>query len=45
VWRSSVKIGCSKTLCSTNSPFGGGDWYLVACNYSPPGNFQGQKPY
>lgn len=47
VWRSSVKIGCATTRCTSGSPFGGGAgaWYLTACNYSPPGNYVGQKPY
>lgn len=45
VWRTSVRIGCATTLCTTGSPFGGGPWYLTACNYAPPGNYVGQKPY
>lgn len=45
VWRTSVRIGCSTTTCTMNSPFGGGTWYLTACNYAPPGNYVGQKPY
>lgn len=46
VWRSSTKIGCATTRCTTNSPFRSfPTWYLTACNYSPPGNFVGQKPY
>ncbi|MDX2008918.1 MAG: CAP domain-containing protein [Myxococcaceae bacterium] len=46
VWRSSTKIGCATTRCTTNSPFRSfPTWYLTACNYSPPGNFSGQKPY
>jgi hypothetical protein len=45
VWRTSVKIGCATTRCTTNSPFGGGEWYLTACNYTPQGNWAGQRPY
>jgi len=45
VWRTSVKIGCASARCTQGSPFGSGPWYLVACNYSPPGNFRGVKPY
>jgi hypothetical protein len=45
VWRTSLKIGCATTRCTTNSPFGNGTWFLTACNYSPPGNFNGQRPY
>jgi len=46
VWRTSTGLGCGIKACSTNSPFGGfRDWYLVVCNYSPPGNYVGQRPY
>jgi pathogenesis-related protein 1 len=46
VWRSSVRVGCAQQRCTTGSPFGaGGTWYLFVCNYDPPGNFIGQKPY
>jgi pathogenesis-related protein 1 len=46
VWRSSTKIGCATARCTTNSPFRSfPTWYLTACNYSPPGNVVGQKPY
>ncbi|PZR10803.1 MAG: hypothetical protein DI536_19200 [Archangium gephyra] len=45
VWRSSVGIGCATQRCTTGSPFGSGTWFLVVCNYDPPGNFIGQKPY
>jgi len=45
VWRSSEKVGCGITLCNTGSPFGGGAWTFVVCNYDPPGNWVGQKPY
>ena len=45
VWRDSVKLGCGVASCTTNSPFGGGAWQFWVCNYDPPGNFVGQKPY
>ena len=45
VWRESVKLGCAAQKCTTNSPFGGGTWELWVCDYSPPGNFNGRKPY
>lgn len=38
VWRSSVRIGCAKVRCS-----GGGTF--ITCNYDPPGNVPGEKPY
>lgn len=45
VWRSSVRIGCAQKTCTTGSPFGSGTWSFILCNYDPPGNFVGQKPY
>ena len=46
VWRDSAKLGCGVTNCSKNSPFSGfPDWQIWVCNYDPPGNFNGKKPY
>ena len=45
VWRDSVRLGCGVADCTTGSPFGGGSWQLWVCNYDPPGNYEGQKPY
>lgn len=48
VWRASTELGCGVKLCTSGSPFGsfnGGQWQLWVCNYNPPGNFIGQKPY
>lgn len=45
VWRSSVGIGCKTQQCTTGSPFGSGTWFFTVCNYSPAGNFTGQRPY
>ncbi|CAN1167523.1 Pathogenesis-related protein 1 [Linum perenne] len=36
---SSSRIGCAKVACS------GGRGTFVICNYNPPGNYVGQKPY
>ena len=38
VWRSSRFMGCGMTLC----PDLGQLW---VCNYDPPGNYEGEKPY
>ena len=38
VWRSSRLIGCGMTLCSDLGQ-------LWVCNYDPPGNYVGEKPY
>jgi hypothetical protein len=46
VWRNSIGIGCGVKACSTNSPFTGStNWFIVVCNYSPPGNVNNQRPY
>lgn len=38
VWRDSTEVGCGMTLC----PDKGQIW---VCNYNPPGNWVGEKPY
>jgi hypothetical protein len=47
VWRSTREIGCGIANCSTGSPFGAQfpNWTYVVCNYNPPGNYSGQRPY
>jgi pathogenesis-related protein 1 len=48
VWRDSIQLGCGMTNCTKNNPFtadGSGNWVLWVCNYSPPGNYVGEKPY
>jgi uncharacterized protein YkwD len=47
VWRDSVQLGCGMTNCTKNNPFGegSGPWQLWVCNYAPPGNYVGEKPY
>lgn len=37
VWRDTKKVGCGEAMC--------GGTLLVACNYDPPGNWMGKKPY
>ncbi|XP_047951741.1 pathogenesis-related protein PR-1-like [Salvia hispanica] len=38
VWGSTRKIGCARVVCD------GGDVFIT-CNYSPPGNYVGERPY
>ncbi len=39
VWKSTARIGCAIADCA-------GQWSKVAfCEYDPPGNYVGQKPY
>lgn len=45
VWRSTSEIGCAMHACNTGSPFGGGAWTFVVCNYRAAGNYVGQRPY
>lgn len=37
VWRDTQEVGCGKASCN--------DEQVWVCNYSPPGNWVGQKPY
>ncbi|KAF9103353.1 hypothetical protein BGX29_003445 [Mortierella sp. GBA35] len=36
VWKSTKTIGCAKKYCPNSN------WYIYICEYSPPGNYQGQ---
>ncbi|EFJ37505.1 hypothetical protein SELMODRAFT_76987 [Selaginella moellendorffii] len=38
VWRNTQRVGCASITCPGNA-------MLVSCNYDPPGNWVGQKPY
>ncbi|XP_010525646.1 PREDICTED: pathogenesis-related leaf protein 6-like [Tarenaya hassleriana] len=38
VWRDSVRLGCARVQCID------GYWF-VTCNYDPPGNYVGERPY
>ncbi|OMO92200.1 Allergen V5/Tpx-1-related protein [Corchorus olitorius] len=38
VWGDSVHVGCAKVKCDNGGTF-------ITCNYDPPGNYNGQKPY
>lgn len=38
VWRDSQVVGCAAASCADKSQ-------IWVCNYDPPGNFLGQKPY
>jgi len=45
IWRETRGVGCAVRHCETGAPFGSGPWTLVVCNYEPPGNVVGRKPY
>jgi len=38
VWNSTTDIGCAKAVCTDRSQ-------VWVCNYAPPGNWRGQRPY
>lgn len=37
VWRDTTALGCGEAICDKT--------LIVACNYDPPGNFIGRRPY
>lgn len=43
VWRNSKKLGCAIAYCEDRASLSKGTIYV--CNYSPPGNYRGQRPY
>lgn len=47
VWRNTKRMGCATQTCTKNSPFGpqAPRWQYWVCNYAPPGNYIGQRPY
>jgi pathogenesis-related protein 1 len=45
VWRHTRRVGCAVASCTGGSPFRANDWTLVVCNYDPPGNVVGERPY
>lgn len=47
VWRDTLRVGCAHRTCDTNSPFGAQlpSWDFWVCDYEPPGNFVGRRPY
>ena len=45
VWRDSTGVGCASAVCDSGSPFGAGRWINWVCEYVPPGNFLGERPY
>ena len=37
VWRDTTALGCGEAICNKT--------LIVACNYDPPGNYIGRRPY
>lgn len=38
VWRTTTEIGCARAVCGDQSQ-------VWVCNYAPPGNWRGQRPF
>ncbi|KAL7601688.1 pathogenesis-related leaf protein 4 [Lactuca sativa] len=38
-WKNTERVGCGRAQCSD------GVCYVIVCNYDPPGNIVGEKPY
>lgn len=38
VWNTTLNVGCARSICPDNGQ-------IWVCNYSPPGNYIGVKPY
>ncbi|CAL0300848.1 unnamed protein product [Lupinus luteus] len=38
VWRNTQRLGCAKVRCDNGGTF-------ITCNYDPPGNYVGERPY
>jgi len=45
VWAASQRIGCGVANCTEGSPLGSSSWQFWVCNYDPPGNYIGERPY
>ncbi|XP_071982603.1 uncharacterized protein [Engystomops pustulosus] len=45
VWAETERVGCGEKFCEKLEGFEEGNMFLLVCNYEPPGNFQGEKPY
>ena len=37
VWKTTTEFGCAKSICEGNVTW--------VCNYNPPSNWVGEKPY
>ncbi|MCF8231911.1 MAG: hypothetical protein K9J27_06940 [Bacteroidales bacterium] len=40
VWNETKRVGCARVKCNKNR-----GTYIWVCNYDPPGNWVGEKPY
>ena len=45
VWRDSTRVGCAYADCDVLTGAGFSSGRLWVCNYDPPGNWMGERPY
>ncbi|XP_052020153.1 peptidase inhibitor 16 isoform X2 [Apodemus sylvaticus] len=45
VWSKTERIGCGSHFCETLQGVEEANIHLLVCNYEPPGNVKGRKPY
>lgn len=45
IWSKTERIGCGSHFCETLQGVEEGNIHLLVCNYEPPGNVKGRKPY
>ncbi|XP_012885030.1 PREDICTED: peptidase inhibitor 16 [Dipodomys ordii] len=45
VWSKTERIGCGSHFCETLQGVEETNIHLLVCNYEPPGNVKGQRPY
>ncbi|XP_063781912.1 peptidase inhibitor 16-like isoform X2 [Pseudophryne corroboree] len=45
VWADTERVGCGEKFCEKVEGFDEPNMHLLVCNYEPPGNFEGEKPY
>uniref|UniRef100_A0A8C3W5X3 Peptidase inhibitor 16 n=1 Tax=Catagonus wagneri TaxID=51154 RepID=A0A8C3W5X3_9CETA len=45
VWAKTERIGCGSHLCEKLQGIEEANIHLLVCNYEPPGNMKGQRPY
>ncbi|KDP22947.1 hypothetical protein JCGZ_01837 [Jatropha curcas] len=38
IWKNTKEVGCASVRC-------GEGWNIISCNYYPPGNYVGERPY
>ncbi|XP_053553160.1 uncharacterized protein LOC128644660, partial [Bombina bombina] len=45
VWANTERVGCGEHFCEKMEGYDEPGVHFLVCNYEPPGNFHGRKPY